>query len=89
MKVLTFVLLLPFLMGLSSCTDEKIIYQTVYREVYPTVPVYKKLETPRVNLKVWGDYAIYKEQCEATIMEGNLNLESIYKSLERVEDETK
>lgn len=89
MKVLMFVLILPFLMGLSSCTDEKIIYQIVYREVYPTVPMYQKLETPKVNLKVWGDYAIYKEQCEAIISEGNLNLDSIYKALERVEDEAK
>lgn len=89
MKVLMLVLLLPFLMSLSSCTDEKIIYQVVYREVYPTVPMYQKLETPKVNLKVWGDYAIYKEQCEAIISEGNLNLDSIYKSLERSKDEAK
>lgn len=79
------VLMLLSLILLSSCTE----IRYVYRNIYPDIPQYNYSPYPSVELIHWGDYAIYKEQCEAIIMEGNLNLESIYKSLERVEDETK
>lgn len=83
------VLTLLSLLLLSSCASEKIVYKVVYREVYPDVPIYTAVGYPTVELHVWGDYRIYKEQCEALIDESNINLDSIYNILEKQRDKAK
>ena len=82
MKVKTFVLMSLSLIILSSCAKSPII-QYVDRVVYqePVYPVPAYLNYPSVNLIVWGDYAIYKAQCEALIDTGNSELQSILDAL--------
>lgn len=69
------VLMLTSLLILSSgCTSTKV--QNI--PVYPNMPVYEPLQYPAVSLEKWGDYKVYKLQCEAIIDTGNLNVESLY-----------
>ena len=81
MKLVMIVLTLPFLMSLSSCTTTKVEYvdRIVYKE--PLVPQYSSIMYPSVPLVVWGDYAVYKAQCEAKINQCNSNMQSIYNSI--------
>lgn len=82
-------LILSSLLILSSCASERIVYKVVYREIYPDVPIYAPVTYPPVPLFVWGDYRIYKEQCQALIDESNLNLKSVYEILEKQRDKAK
>lgn len=82
MKVLTSVLILPFLLLLSSCSSPEIRYvdRTVYLQ--PIVPAFEKTEYPGVELRVWGDYKVYKMQCEAQLDRCNLDKKTTLDSLE-------
>lgn len=82
MKVLMLVLLLPFLILLSSCSCKPTIeYVDRVEFIEPTIPTVMDTEYPNVRLQVWGDYAIYKQQCEAQIDKCNADKQSILESL--------
>ena len=82
MKLLILALIVPSLMVLSSCsTEPKIEY--VDRIIYktPIYPVPQDTELPSVQLNVWGDYGIYKAQCESLINKCNTDKKSIIDAL--------
>ena len=84
-SVLTALSLLLFVSGCSTC-EPKIEY--VDRVVYitPEVPNVLPTEEPSVTLKVWGDYKVYKQQCQAQISLCNVDKQSI---LTAISDNTK
>jgi hypothetical protein len=82
MKALMLALLLPFLMILSSCSCKPTIeYVDRVEFIEPIVPSVMDTEYPSIRLQVWGDYAIYKQQCEAQIDKCNADKQSITESL--------
>jgi hypothetical protein len=83
MKALMLALLLPFLMILSSCACKPTIeYVDRVEFINPQLPDLLPTEYPSVRLQVWGDYAIYKQQCEAQIDRCNTDKRSIPDSLQ-------
>jgi hypothetical protein len=82
MKAMMLVLLLPFLILLSSCSCKPTIeYVDRVELINPQLPDLLATEYPSVRLQVWGDYAIYKQQCEAQIDKCNADKQSITESL--------
>lgn len=82
MKAKTLVLLPVFLIVLSSCACKPTIeYVDRVQYLVPEVPKLAPVEYPKVQLEVWGDYSIYKAQCEAQINLCNLNMETIVNSI--------
>jgi hypothetical protein len=82
MKALMLALLLPFLMILSSCSCKPTIeYVDRVEFINPQLPDLLPTEHPSIRLQVWGDYAIYKQQCEAQIDKCNADKQSITESL--------
>lgn len=82
MRLLISVLMLPFLVGLSSCCSPEVRYvdKVVYKK--PVVPNPPTTEYPSVRLNVWGDYAVFKAQCVAQIDKCNADKKSIIDSLD-------
>lgn len=84
MKLATIALIALSLTVLSSCSTCKPKTEYVDRIVYQS-PVYSKpdlAEYPTVQLYLWGDYAVYKAQCEAQIDKCNSDMQSVLKALE-------
>lgn len=92
MKAITTVLMLASLILLSSCScNPKTEYVDRIVYVEPVLPEVTNTKLPSIELNVWGDYAIYKAQCEAKIKSCNSEKNSIINSVkqktERVRDE--
>ena len=83
MRVLISVLiplsLLIFVSGCSCTPEIKYVDRVVY--TVPIVPETHLTVKPSVTLEVWGDYKVYKEQCEAQIKVCNADKVSIIDSL--------
>jgi len=77
-KIFALIALFPiiFVSGCSTCEPRT---EYVDRVVYlsPEIPTVKDTELPSVELKVWGDYKIYKQQCQAKIKLCNDDKKSI------------
>ena len=77
-KIFALIALFPliFVSGCSTCEPKT---EYVDRVIYlsPEIPVIKDTELPSVELKVWGDYKIYKQQCQAKIELCNTDKRSI------------
>ena len=83
MKALTLVLLLPFPILLSSCACKPTIeYVDRVEFIEPQLPDLLPTEYPSIRLQVWGDYAIYKQQCEAQIDKCNADKSAIINAIE-------
>jgi hypothetical protein len=91
MRVLTSVLmplsLLIFVSGCSCTPETKYVDRIVYTA--PVVPEVHPTTKPSVILEVWGDYKVYKEQCEAQIKVCNADKVSIIDSLKTDKNTTK
>lgn len=89
MKLPILALTLLSMIGLNSCSTCKPKTEYVDKIVYvkPIVPETKDTEFPSIKLKVWGDYAIYKAQCEASINACNSDKTSILNSIKNVGNE--
>ncbi len=91
MRVLTSVLiplsLLIFVSG-CSCTPE-VKYVDRITNITPVVPETHPTELPSMKPMVWGDYKVYKEQCEAQIRVCNADKVSIIDSLKTDKNATK
>ena len=84
MRAKTIVLMLLSLTVLSSCACKSTIeYVDRVVVVEPVLPDIQSIVYPSVELRVWGDYAIYKAQCEAQIDICNSSIQSIINSIEK------
>jgi hypothetical protein len=70
------------LLVLSSCACKPTReYVDRVEYVNPVVPEFTSTGYPTVELKVWGDYALYKKQCETQIDKCNLDKSAIIDSI--------
>jgi hypothetical protein len=81
MKAKTLALTLLSLTILSSCCKPKIEYVDRVEYLHPQVPEFTDTAYPPIELKVWGDYAIYKQQCQAQIDKCNADKSAIIDSI--------
>ena len=81
MRVKIFVLTLLSLTILSSCCKPKIEYVDRVEYIAPQIPELPPTTYPSINLNVWGDYAIYKQQCQAQIDTCNADKSAIIDSI--------
>ena len=78
MKVKTLALILLSLTILSSCACKPTIeYVDRVEYIAPQIPELPPTPYPSINLNVWGDYAIYKQQCQAQIDKCNADKSAI------------
>jgi len=82
MRVKTLVLTLLSLTILSSCACKPTIeYVDRVEYVKPQVPEFDDTKYPSVERRVWGDYRVYREQCEAQIDMCNADKHGIIRAI--------
>lgn len=83
MKLVKLALIPIFLLVLNSCAtcEPRVEYVDRIITIKPDVPDVMPTELPSVELRVWGDYSIYKAQCETLIGTCNADKKSIMDSL--------
>lgn len=82
MKAKTFALTLLSLTVLSSCACKPTIeYIDRVEYITPQIPELPPTAYPTITLNIWGDYAIYKQQCRAQIDKCNADKSAIIDSI--------
>jgi len=82
MRVKTLALMLLSLTVLGSCACKPTIeYIDRVEYLHPQIPEFADTKYPSVELRVWGDYRVYKEQCEVQIDVCNADKHGIIRAI--------